>query len=145
MGKVALEKQFFTPIIKSIKGEIMLKFDKSKFSVLAVIALVVGCAGPAYRPIIDTQGVDFNRYEADLRDCQSFSTQTADAAKSGAVGATAGAVLGSVLAGVTGDNRKSSAELGAITGAISGAASGETNQRNIIRRCLAGRGYRVLQ
>jgi uncharacterized protein YcfJ len=127
------------------KESIMFKLLRNKAFLLFVIALVAGCAGPAYRPIIDTQGVDFNRYEADLRDCQSFATQTADAAKSGAVGAAAGAVLGSVLAGVTGDNRKAGAELGAITGAISGGSGGETNQRNIIRRCLAGRGYRVLQ
>ena len=124
---------------------IMCKSLTTKVLSIAVVASIVGCAGPAYRPIIDTQGVDFNRYEADLRDCQSFSTQTADAATSGAVGAAAGAVLGSVLAGVSGDNRKSSAELGAIAGAIIGGAGGETNQRNIIRRCLAGRGYRVLQ
>lgn len=123
----------------------MFKFTNHWVQLLVALVLLAGCAGPTYRPIIDTQGVDLNRYEADLRDCQAFSTQTADAGKSAAVGAAAGAVLGSVLAGVSGDNRKSSAELGAIAGAISGGAGGETNQRNIIRRCLAGRGYRVLQ
>jgi len=106
---------------------------------------LISCAGSTYRPIVDTQGIDFNRYEADLQQCQQFSTQTNDATTSAAVGATAGAVLGSVLAGVVGGDRSATAKLTAIEGAIVGGASGETNQRNIIRRCLSGRGYRVLQ
>jgi hypothetical protein len=32
-----------------------------------------------------------------------------------------------------------------VGGAVGAAAEGENNQRNIIKRCLAGRGYSVLQ
>ena len=115
-----------------------------------IASLLAGCAattGANYRPIIDTQGVDFNRYERDLRDCQSFATQTAGAGESAAAGALAGAVLGGVLAAAAGKNysRSSTARVGAVTGAVGAGAEGETNQRNIIRRCLAGRGYKVLQ
>lgn len=116
-------------------------------SLVVFLVVLVGCAGASYRPIIDTQGVDFNRYENDLRQCQQFATQTGDATQKAAVGAAAGAILGSVLAAAAGGgyDRSATARVGAVTGAVSGGAQGETDQRNIIRRCLAGRGYRVLQ
>jgi uncharacterized protein YcfJ len=98
------------------------------------LVLLTSCKGSTFRPIVDTQGIDFNRFESDLQQCQQFSTQTNDAAASAAVGATAGAVLGSVMAGVIGGDRSATAKLIAIEGAIVGGASGETNQRNIIRR-----------
>lgn len=109
-----------------------------------------GCAAPGgahYRPIVDTKGVDLNRYEADLRECQSYATQTAGAAESAATGAAAGALFGAVVAAAGGRsyNRTSSAGIGAVTGAAGAGLQGETDQRNIIRRCLSGRGYRVLQ
>ena len=119
-------------------------------TVLTLASMVAGCAVPSganYRPILDTQGVDFNRYELDLRDCQNYASQTASAGQSAVAGALAGAVLGGVLAAAAGKNysRTNSAKVGAVTGAVGAGAEGETNQRNIIRRCLAGRGYKVLQ
>jgi outer membrane lipoprotein SlyB len=114
-------------------------------SSLGLAALLLGCAGATYRPIVDTQGLDMNRYEADLQSCQQFATQTADGAHSAAVGAIAGAALGSVIAGIAGGDRRATGSIAALEGGIMGGVSGETNQRNIIRRCLSGRGYRVLQ
>ena len=118
--------------------------------VLSAAAFLVGCAatsGANYRPIVDNKGVDQNRYESDLRECQSYATQTAGAADSAAAGAVAGALLGAVLAGAAGKNysRSSSARVGAVSGAVGAGVEGERNQRTIINRCLAGRGYRVLQ
>lgn len=103
--------------------------------------------GASYRPIIDSRGIDFNRYEADLKDCQQYALQTAGAAESAAAGAVAGAALGAVLAAAAGSrySRNQSARVGAVGGAVGAAAEGENNQRNIIRKCLAGRGYSVLQ
>lgn len=110
---------------------------------------VGGCAntGANYRPIVDNKGVDLNRYESDLRECQSYATQTASAGESAAAGAAAGAILGAVLAAAAGRgySRSSTAGVGAVSGAVGAGAEGERNQRNIINRCLAGRGYRVLQ
>lgn len=118
---------------------------RSLLSSFTLAALLMGCAGATYRPIVDTQGLDMNRYEADLQSCQQYAKQTTDGPNSAAIGAVAGAALGSVLAGVVGGDRRASASIGAIEGGVLGGASGETSQRNIIRRCLAGRGYRVLQ
>ncbi len=118
---------------------------------LTSILILSGCAstgaGINYRPIIDTRGVDFNKYEKDLGDCQTYAAQTAGAAESAAAGAVAGAALGAVLAAAAGSrySRSSTARVGAVSGAVGAAAEGEQNQRNIIRRCLAGRGYSVLQ
>lgn len=115
-----------------------------------LIVSLGGCAAPSganYRPIVDTKGVDFNRYEADLRECQNYATQTAGAGESAMTGAAAGALFGAVVAAAGGRSysRTSSAGIGAVTGAAGAGLQGETDQRNIIRRCLAGRGYRVLQ
>ena len=117
---------------------------------ISIMALLSGCAattGANYRPIIDSKGIDFNRYEADLRECQSYATQTASAAQSAAAGAVAGAVLGAAIAAAAGSryDRSSTARVGAVTGAVGAGVEGERNQRTIINRCLAGRGYKVLQ
>ena len=117
---------------------------------ISIVALLSGCAattGANYRPIVDTKGVDFNRYEADLRECQAYATQTAGAAESAAAGALAGAILGGVLAAAAGSrySRTSNARVGAVSGAVGAGVEGERNQRTIINRCLAGRGYSVLK
>jgi hypothetical protein len=91
--------------------------------------------------------VDLNRYEVDLQECQVYAKQTANAGKSAAAGAAAGAALGLALALIGGGGYKkgASAGAGALVGGVSAGAQGETNQRNIIRTCLNGRGYKVLQ
>ena len=117
---------------------------------ISVMALLSGCAattGANYRPIIDSKNVDFNRYEADLKECQAYATQTASAAESAAAGAIAGALLGAALAAAAGGgySRSSTARVGALSGAVGAGAEGERNQRTIINRCLSGRGYQVLK
>lgn len=120
-------------------------------SLASFIAMSLGgCAatsGANYRPIVDNKGVDMNLYESDLRECQNYATQTASAGESAAAGAVAGALLGAVLAAAAGSrySRSSTAGVGAVSGAAGAGVEGEKNQRNIINRCLAGRGYRVLQ
>ena len=116
----------------------------------SIIALLSGCAattGANYRPIVDTKGVDFNRYEIDLKECQAYATQTAGAGESAAAGAIAGALLGAALAAAAGSryDRGATARVGAVSGAVGAGVEGEKNQRSIINRCLSGRGYRVLQ
>ncbi len=114
---------------------------------ISITAFLGGCAGANYRPIVDNKGVDLNRYEADLQECQAYATQTAGAGTSAAAGAAAGAILGAALAAAAGSryDRNSTARVGAVSGAVGAGAEGEKNQRNIINRCLAGRGYKVLQ
>jgi len=107
---------------------------------------IAACAntGANYRPIIDSKNVDLNRYEADLQECQQYVEQKGGAAEKSAIGAGAGAVLGGVLAAVGNSDKGSSSRIGGVMGAVSGLTSGEQGQRTVIRRCLIGRGYKVL-
>lgn len=109
---------------------------------IAATLLASGCA--TYRPITDMAGVDPARHEADLAQCQQYATQV-DPGASAVASAAAGAILGGVLAAILGDHiGMSAAASGLISGTVGAAAGGET-QKNIIRRCMSGRGYRVLQ
>lgn len=119
---------------------------KRLLSIILCIALT-GCAGASYRPLIDSAGVDMNRYEADLSTCQNYAGQVAGAADHAAIGAGIGAALGFALAAIGGRgyDRGRSAAASGLLGAASGAGAGESSQRDVIRRCMSGRGYRVLQ
>lgn len=118
-------------------------------AVLCAVSMLAACAntGAGYRPLIDSKGVDFNRYEGDLRECQAYASQVSGAAERAAAGAVIGALLGAALAAAAGSgySRNSTAAVGAVSGAASGAAGGERDQRSVIRRCLHNRGYSVLQ
>ncbi|GAB6061210.1 hypothetical protein [Desulfonatronum parangueonense] len=111
--------------------------------------MLTGCA--TYRPIVDMQGVNSAQYEADLRDCQNYARQVSPATSTvvgGAIGAGAGALLGLVVGsyfGRAGEFAGMGAAVGGTSGGMTGAAEGAKSQMEIIRRCMAGRGYRVLQ
>lgn len=113
-------------------------------SVIVPVMLLSACAN--YRPIVDMQGVDANRYNADLAQCQQYATQV-DPATHAAVGAAGGAILGAALGAIFG-NRQTAGQGAAaygLVGATGGAVHGAESQVDIIRRCMSGRGYRVLQ
>jgi outer membrane lipoprotein SlyB len=121
------------------------------FTVTMIAAMVLtGCAtrntGADYRPIIDTQGKDPARLQQDVNECQAYAHQVSSAAERAATGAAAGALLGAVFAAAAGAKgyRNESAAVGALSGGLGAAAEGERDQRNIIRRCMNGRGYSVL-
>ena len=116
---------------------------------IAVTFIQAGCAhgGANYRPLIDTKGADASRLEQDLGECQAYARQVAGAADQAVAGALIGAALGAVLAAAAGSryDRGASARVGAVSGIVGGAAQGETDQRSVVRNCMSGRGYRVLQ
>lgn len=105
---------------------------------------VAGCA--TYRPIIDMKGVDSARHNQDLAECQQYAQQVS-AEGHAVAGAVFGALLGAALGAAIGnsDLARDVATVGAISGGASGAAEGAQSQVNVIRNCMAGRGYRVLQ
>lgn len=123
---------------------------KKVTTTLVASALLAGCAsgptGANYRPLVDTRGSTSQNYEADLVDCQGYATQRAGAGQRAVAGAVAGALLGVALAAIGGAKgfRNELAGIGALTGGLQGAGQGEGTQRDIIRRCLANRGYSVL-
>ncbi len=118
--------------------------------ILFIFLTVSGCAG--YRPIVDMQGVDGSQYETDLAQCQKYAEQISPG-KSAAIGAVAVAAGAAILGGVAalvfdldvGDVMGDAAILGGTLGAMEGAAAGGRSQVDIIKNCMSGRGYRVLQ
>ncbi|WP_257387040.1 hypothetical protein [Tahibacter caeni] len=109
------------------------------------VLFAAGCAPVNYRPIVDS-GVSRGSYEADLADCQHLADQR-PAAASAAGAATAGAAIGALFAlavGLRGDDVAHVAAWSATSYGIAGGIEGSAEQRAIVSRCLAGRGYNVI-
>ncbi|APB99351.1 glycine zipper family protein [Polynucleobacter asymbioticus] len=112
-----------------------------------VVVVSVGCAGANVRPLVDMKGVNESAYETDLQECQAYAQQQSGMGGTAAKGAGAGAVVGGLLGLVTGGNKSGIAQAagaGAVIGAAGGAYSGNQGQEAVVKRCLSGRGYKVL-
>lgn len=116
--------------------------------VLATV-LVAGCASHANKSsggvIIDRRGVNMSQYHADLEECRSYASEV-PVARDTAAGAASGAAVGGLVGAVI--DRPRSLEKGAGVGAVLGGAKGiarsQHEQHRVLRNCLRGRGYRVL-
>jgi outer membrane lipoprotein SlyB len=108
---------------------------------IGMALLLAACSGTP-RPIVDTKGVDMEQYRQDLAECEQFGGEV-DVVGGTARGAGVGAAVGGAIGAVRGNTRD-----GAATGAIAGgASSGLRNDRErqeVVKRCMRGRGYRVL-
>jgi outer membrane lipoprotein SlyB len=123
---------------------------KKVLTLCALSMVILGCSansGAKSRPIVDSKGVDMNRYQADLSDCQSYAQQTSGAGASAVAGAVAGAAIGAAFAALAGDgySKSANARVGALSGGLSAASKGMESQQSIINKCLTGRGYSVLK
>jgi outer membrane lipoprotein SlyB len=107
---------------------------------LLLLALVA-CSGTP-RPIVDTKGVDMARYRQDLAECQEYAREV-DIAAGAAKGAGAGAVVGGAL-GAIGGSAAEGAGTGAVTGGAASAIKNDRERELVAKRCMRGRGYRVL-
>jgi outer membrane lipoprotein SlyB len=97
------------------------------------------------RPIVDTKGINPEVYEADLQDCYIFADEV-QAERKILTGAATGAVVGGVIGAAAGNSEtaKRGAGVGAASGALSGTSSAMHERQRVVRNCLAGRGYLVL-
>lgn len=95
--------------------------------------------------IIDTQGVNMQAYQTDLNECRAYADEVS-VAQQAAQGAAVGAVVTGAIGAVVGGQRV--AERGAAAGGISGGArgtmSGLQEREQVVKTCLRGRGYKVL-
>ncbi|MCX2982001.1 glycine zipper family protein [Halieaceae bacterium IMCC14734] len=112
-----------------------------KVALALFLLALAGCQSHP-QPIIDTKGVDMSRYESDLSDCQSYADQVR-IEQGVAKGAVAGGAVGGATGAVLGDAGKG-AGVGAISGAARSAQMGEREKSQVLKNCLRGRGYRVL-
>jgi len=114
---------------------------------LFVVIAALGCAGANVRPLVDMKGVNDAAYEKDLQECQAYAKEQSGMGETAAKGAGAGAIVGGLLGLVTGSNTTGivqAAGAGAVIGAAGGAFTGNQSQEAVVKRCLSGRGYKVL-
>lgn len=103
--------------------------------------LIAGCAAHP-DPIIDTKGVDPGVMAKDWQECEAYSEEVVIAqgvAKGGATGAVIGA-LGGAIDGEAGKG----AATGALYGGTRSGLDADREKQQVFKRCMRGRGYRVL-
>ena len=116
-------------------------------SLISGAVLLTACAGAEVRPIVDMKGVNETRYEKDLAECQGYAKEAPGMGSTAAKAAGAGIVVGGLLGLVTGSNTTGivqSAGAGAVIGGAGGAYKGNESQEAVVKKCLVGRGYKVL-
>ena len=95
--------------------------------------------------IVDTKGLDLNEYERDLSQCDALAQQiniskrTRDRAIGGVV---VGSVVGAILS--DSDSAKKIGGTAGVVGGVKGNVQARKEQQKVIKRCLQGRGYKVL-
>lgn len=110
---------------------------------LLIVALTAGCAtrGSNYVPMVDTKGVDTAKMAEDVTECQAYAKQRYDEAQGALVGALVGAALGAAVSNKYSGNLTAVGATAGATGSLKGTLE---SQERIIARCMAGRGYSVL-
>lgn len=114
---------------------------------VAAMGMMIGCAAPNYNNVvIDNRGVDTRQFGMDQAECRRYADQVNTAARGATSGAAAGALLGGVVGAIFGnsDLALQTAGAGAVLGAADGAATAAQSRGQIVKNCLRGRGYRVL-
>ena len=122
-------------------GEFSLRNVKAILTLSTTFLLFTACVSHP-EPIIDTKGVNMAAYQQDLQDCTKYGEQV-KISKGVTKGAAAGGAVGGATGAVWGDAGKGAAA-GAIGGAARSAQMGEREKSGVVKRCLSGRGYKVL-
>ena len=100
---------------------------------------------PTTKVITDTKGIDMAQYNQDMYECRQFASQISVGEET-LTGLLAGAIVGAAVGAAIDDSdtAKRGASLGAISGASEGAGGALSEQDQVIKKCLVGRGYQVL-
>ena len=113
--------------------------------VAATVGLLLACT-TTDEIIIDRKGVNMARYEADKAECETYADEVRTGEKAVRGGAS-GAVVGGAIGGIAGDSSDAAARgagVGAVSGVTRGLREGEQSKVQVVKQCLRGRGYRVL-
>ena len=118
------------------------------FAFLPCVLLVASCSAfwDPSGAIVDMKGIDREQFEIDLADCERYSDEVR-VGKHIATGAAGGAAVGAAVGAVSGANKSGigkSAGIGAVYGGTVTGMSAVRDHRYVLRECLRGRGYRVL-
>ena len=112
-------------------------------ALLALAILLSGCAAHP-DPIIDTKGVDPTSLAEDWDECEAYTEEIVVAkgvAKGSALGGAVGAASGAI--GRHGDVAEDAA-WGALYGGTRSGLDADRDKQMVFKRCMRGRGYRVL-
>jgi|GEM_PF-99802 len=116
---------------------------------LGTLFLLSACVGNSPQSsggiIIDTKGVDMSAYYQDLHECRNYASQVNTGAQ--IAGKTvSGAVIGGAIGAIAGDSdaAKRAAGVGGLLGAVKGSGQASREKQRVVKNCLRGRGYRVL-
>ena len=112
-------------------------------TLILIVVVTLSCA--SNQIIIDRKNVNMANYERDLAECKTYSEEIStgkQAAKSGVAGAAVWGAIGAAVG--NSETAASAAGAGGIAGMAKGGAHAEHNKKQVIKRCLRGRGYKVL-
>lgn len=108
---------------------------------LVILTAIAGCAAHP-DPIVDMQGVNPDLLARDWDDCEGYSEEI-KITKGIARGTATGAGVGAIGGVINGDIGRTAAN-GALIGATRSGLDADRDKQMVFKRCLRGRGYRVL-
>jgi len=112
--------------------------------VACAATIASGCASHP-DPIIDMKGVDQEQFVQDWNECQAYADEV-QMGKGVAKGAGLGAVLGAATSAIGGNSRdvREGAAYGGVVGGTDSGLEASREKQWVFKRCMSGRGYRVL-
>ena len=112
---------------------------------IGLSALLLAACASTDRVIVDKQNVDEAQYQRDLSDCRAIADQVGTG-RDAAEGAVGGALIGGVLGAIFGNSGTAGrmAGGGAVVGAAGKAGDAQQEKEQVLKNCMRGRGYRVL-
>jgi len=125
-----------------------------RIATVAMLLVLAGCGtvptnggGSYYAPIVDQKSIDDpNLYYSSIADCNQYADRIS-VGQNAVGGAIIGALLGAAIGVAIGDRgsfARYGATVGAVDGAVAGGAGAAMTKAQIVRNCMAGRGYVVL-
>ncbi|MFP1679550.1 glycine zipper family protein [Alloalcanivorax sp. C16-2] len=123
----------------------MMRLTHPRTAALGLSALLLAACASTDRVIVDKQNVDEARYQQDLSDCRAIADQVGTG-RDAAEGAVGGALIGGVLGAIFGNSGTAGrmAGGGAVVGAAGKAGDAQQEKEQVLKNCMRGRGYRVL-
>ena len=119
-----------------------------RFALFPTLLLLAACSSftDPSGAIVDLKGVDREQYEVDLAVCERYANEV-PIGKHVATGVVVGVAVGGAIGAVSGANKQGigkTAGTGAVIGGTRTGISAAAEKRYVLRECLRGRGYRVL-
>ena len=117
---------------------------KTTLLFIGIAAVLSGCAAHP-DPIIDMNGVDQEQFVRDWNECEAY-TDEVQISKGVAKGASVGAAIGAVAGAIGGNSEdvRRGASSGAVYGGAQSGLDADRDKQLVFKRCMSGRGYRVL-